>query len=159
MDFTINRFKGSVPRLADHLGQKTGASLAIDCDFSSGCLDSFREPSPYRTVAEGTKATFQHECCWHDFKGCVDMAYGSVTCKQAFVTGAEDYPLVLTVSTDDEGNCVTKTRRLGLPCPHKKCLQVFIRCTLIVQDPGQMIHLLLQIFVHALEDRHITLKK
>lgn len=118
MDFTINRFKGSVPRLADHLGQKTGASLAIDCDFSSGCLDSFREPSPYRTVAEGTKATFQHECCWHDFKGCVDMSYGSVTCKQAFVTGVEDYPLVLTVSTDDEGNCVTKTRRLGLPCPH-----------------------------------------
>lgn len=117
MHFTINRFQGSVPRLADHLAKDGSASVAIDCDFSSGSLASFREPAPYREVTEGTKATFQHECCWHDFDGCVDLAYGSVTCKQCFVTGAEDYPLVLTVDTDENGDCVTKQRRLGLPCP------------------------------------------
>lgn len=117
MDFTINRFKGSVPRLADHLATLGSASVAIDCDFSSGNLDSFREPMAYRRVTEGTQSTYQHECCWHDFSGCVDLAYGSVTCKQAFVTGVGDYPLVLTLDEGPDGECLVKERRLGLPCP------------------------------------------
>ena len=117
MDFTINRFSGSNPRLADHLTGVGAAAVAVDCDFSSGSLDSFREPLAYRQISDGATCTYQHECCWHDFTGCVDLAYGSVTCKQAFVTGAADYPLVLTVSTSETGECVVSERRLGLPCP------------------------------------------
>lgn len=117
MNVTITKFSGSSPRVADHLVPKGSASEAVDCDFSTGDLDSFREPLPYREVSEGTKFTYQHECCWHDFMTCVDLAYGSITCKDVFVTGAEDYPVALTVSTDKDGNCLVKQRRLGVLCP------------------------------------------
>ncbi|MCM1516213.1 MAG: hypothetical protein NC080_07385 [Paraprevotella sp.] len=117
MNFTINRFSGSIPRLADHLAQTGSASVAVDCDFSSGRLASFREPAPYRKTAPNTKATFLQECCWHDFEGCVDLAYGSVTCKQCFVTGLEEYPVVLSVSDNGSAECSVEGRRLGIPCP------------------------------------------
>lgn len=117
MDFTLNRFMGSVPRIASHLGQKNAASVAVDCDFSSGNLSSFRELAEYRRVTEGTKVSYLHGQCWHDFDGCVDVAYGSVTCKQCFVTGAEPFPIVLNADVDESGECAVQTRRLGLPCP------------------------------------------
>lgn len=110
--FTIQQFQGSIPRLADHLGTKGTAAEAIDCKLESGNLDSFREPKFIRDLGEATR-TVLHQCCWHDFKGCVDVAYGSVNCKEIFVTGLREYPVQISVNDDCE---VTETR-LGMPCP------------------------------------------
>ena len=112
--FTMQQFSGSVPRHADHVGSKGQASKAIDCKFDSGNLDSFRQPLLVREVGEAV-ASYLHDCCWFDFDGCVDVAYGSATCKEAFVTGYREYPVALTIN--DHDTCEVTERRLGMPCP------------------------------------------
>lgn len=115
-DFTINNFKGSVPRLAEHLLQTGVANIARDCKLQSGRLDSFREPLLSRVPVEDTLTTYLHDCCWLDFDKCVDIAVGPVTCHKIFVTGLRDYPVELSTSGED---CVVSERRLGLPCPER----------------------------------------
>lgn len=115
-DVTVNFFHGSVPRLASHLIKPGLAKRAVDCKLTNGTLDSWREPDLFRETPEGTLGSYQLDCCWLDFDKCVDIAFGPVTCKQVFVTGWRDYPVVLEIEGDE---CEVSERRLGVPCPDR----------------------------------------
>lgn len=114
MAFTINSFRGSVPRVADHLLSPGVASYALDCRLDRGQLDSWREPKLVRKVSD-TKTVIRFGCCWLDFPSCVDAAKGPVTCTRLFVTGWQPYPT--TVEADED--CNLSYSRLGVPCPDR----------------------------------------
>lgn len=116
-DFTVNSFNGSVPRLAQHLIKRGMAKRALDCNLHSGQISCWRDPKLVRSLPNGVVLAEQAGCCWFDFTTCVHVARGSATCQQVFVTGREEYPEELTWA---EGDCVTHSRRLGMPCPTKK---------------------------------------
>lgn len=115
-DFTVNRFRGSLPRVAQHLITPGTAKRALDCKLTSGQLDSFRQPLLVREPEAGTLTTYLHGCCWIDFDSCVDVAVGPVTCKKIFITGYRDYPISMETK---ESDCSIIERRLGLPCPDR----------------------------------------
>lgn len=116
---TLNRFGGSIPRLADHLLGVGQSAMALDCKLWHGNLESWREPRKVRDAAAGTKTSILHDCCWMDFEqGCVDVALGPVTCRKIFVTGYRDYPVAIEF-LDENDPCLTTERRLGLPCPER----------------------------------------
>lgn len=112
-DFTINNFKGSIPRLAEHLVTSSAAVKALDCNLYSGRLSSWREPLKLRDVPNGTVTSYRFGCCWLDFPSCVDIAQGPVSCKRIFTTGHKPYPTAIEVDDD----CNVTEYRLGLPCP------------------------------------------
>lgn len=109
--YTIKKFAGSTPRVATHLLGDSVAALALDCKFWHGTLESWREPLFIRSIASGLKTTILYDCCWVDFDGCVDVAYGPVNCRKLFTTGAEDWPAI-----HEFEDCTMTTRRLGIPC-------------------------------------------
>jgi len=113
--YTIKRFGGSTPRMAGHLLGETTAGLALDCKLWHGTLESWREPLHIRDLEPGVRTTALVDCCWVDFNSNVDLAYGPVTCKKLFSTGAEDWPAVHEF--DEE--CNMTVRRLGVPCAYK----------------------------------------
>lgn len=116
-DVTFNSFKGSVPRLAPHLIKPGAAQLALDCKLTSGRLESWREPRKVHSFVGGATVGTSHELnckCWKDFEGCVDVAHGSPTCQQVFVTGVNDRPTQLS---DSPFGCYDMMEWLGLPCP------------------------------------------
>lgn len=115
-DFTVSRFQGSNPRLAQHLITPGASKRAVDCKLTSGQLDSFREPLLVREPVDGTFTTYLHGCCWLDFDKCVDIAVGPVTCQKIFVTGFRDYPISIETTGTE---CTVTERRLGLPCPER----------------------------------------
>lgn len=111
--FSISNFHGSSPRLAPHLIKPGHATRAVDCKLDRGMLDSWREPLLVHAVT-GKKTVVRHECCWVEFDGCADVAYGAVNCKRLFVTGDEPYPVSITINPQ---TCAAETHRLGVPCP------------------------------------------
>lgn len=113
MDFTINNFNGSAPRLEPHLLKPGAAELALDCNLHSGALDSWREPKKIFDTKDDTKTVVYFNCCWLEFDKCVDVAYGAVNCTRLYTTGNKPYPTVITLDDD----CKTTERRLGIPCP------------------------------------------
>jgi hypothetical protein len=112
--YTIKKFGGSTPRMADHLLGETTAGQALDCKLWHGTLDSWREPLQVHVSSNGTITTALYDCCWLDFETSVDLAYGPVSCKKLFSTGAEEWPAVHEFSDD----CTPTTRRLGVPCAY-----------------------------------------
>lgn len=113
--YTIKKFGGSTPRMADHLLGETVAGLALDCKLWHGTLESWREPLHVRHLEPGVATSALFDCCWVDFDSNVDLAFGPVTCRQLFSTGAQDWPAVHQF--DDE--CNMTVRRLGVPCAYK----------------------------------------
>lgn len=113
--YTIKKFGGSTPRMAGHLLGETTAGLALDCKLWHGTLESWREPLHIRDINPDTITSALYDCCWVDFNSNVDLAYGPVTCKKLFSTGAEDWPAVHQF--DDE--CNMTVRRLGVPCAYR----------------------------------------
>lgn len=112
-NYTIKRFGGSAPRVADHLVGEAVAAEALDCKFWHGTLESWREPLLIRALAPNTKTTSLYDCCWVDFDEYVDIAYGPVNCRKLFSTGAEEWPAV-----HEFDGCNVTTRRLGVPCAY-----------------------------------------
>lgn len=110
--FTLNSFGGSIPRMEPHLLPRGAARRALDCKLTSGALASWREAEHIRDVPEGTTTSTLFDCCWLDFESCVDTALGPVLCKQLFVTGSHDYPVMMEF--DEE--CEATVERLGVPC-------------------------------------------
>ena len=111
--FHFNYFQSSVPRLADHLIPSNGSAEALDCNFHSGELTSWREPLPTATVPTGTLQTHKVGCCWLPFPMCVEVTDGPILCDDLYITGRTTYPEVATVGA----NCVPVYSRLGVPCP------------------------------------------
>lgn len=114
--YTVKRFGGSMPRLAEHLLGADNAAEARDCKLWHGRLESWREPRVVRTTEAGVGTTFLHECCWLDFTGCVDVAEGPVNCRRLFTTGDLAYPAVIEFTPTELDPCLHTTRRLGVPC-------------------------------------------
>lgn len=112
--YTIKKFGGSTPRLADHLLGETTAGYALDCKLWHGTLESWREPLLIRNILPDVHTSVLYECCWIDFNSNVDVAYGPVTCRKLFATGAQDYPTVHEFDTE----CNMTVRRLGVPCAY-----------------------------------------
>ena len=112
--YTIKRFGGSTPRVADHLLGDTVAGLAMDCKLWHGTLESWREPLFVRATTPGTLTSMLYDCCWVDFDTPVDIAQGPVNCRKLFSTGAEPWPAV-----HEFDECNMSTRRLGVPCPYR----------------------------------------
>lgn len=111
--YTIKRFGGSAPRIADHLLGDSVAALARDCKFWHGTLDAWRQPRLIREVGEGVQTVFLHDQCWLDFDTCVDIAQGPVTCRELYTTGDQEWPAIVTF---DPATCIPTIRRLGVPC-------------------------------------------
>lgn len=112
-DLSISNFAGSAPRLAPHLVPHGHAVNALDCKLDRGMLDSWREPLLHLDNPKRSRTFYQHDCCWLDFEGCVDIAQGEVGCRRLFATGVEAYPVSITVDV----NCNMQVHRLGIPCP------------------------------------------
>lgn len=110
--YTVKRFGGSTPRLADHLLGADNAGQALDCKLWHGRLESWREPLLVRATEEGTQTTHLYDCCWIDFAACVDVAIGPVNCRKLFTTGDQPWPAVMEFDTE----CGAQVRRLGIPC-------------------------------------------
>lgn len=114
--FTVNRFGGSMPRMAPHLLPGSAGEVAQDCKLWHGRLESWREPREVRQADPATLTSYLYECCWLDFGSCVDVAVGPVNCRKVFTTGQEDWPAVIEVVPTTENPCATVLRRLGVPC-------------------------------------------
>jgi hypothetical protein len=112
MDITFRRFGGSIPRLAQHLLGADNAAMALDCKFWHGTLDPWRQPRLEHEVADSVMGIFQHGCCWFEYPTCIDVAEGPPGCPEVYVTGAEDYPVVITFGEE----CASTVQRLGVPC-------------------------------------------
>lgn len=123
---TFNSFSGSIPRIASHLLKKGQASLALDCHLTSGQLASWREPKLVfdnnGDWDEATATAKQFDCCWHLHDSCVDIAFGSATCRNLYLTGRMGYPeeLYFDPPAEDQSPCdpaLWHYRRLGIPIP------------------------------------------
>jgi hypothetical protein len=119
--YTVKRFGGSSPRVADHLLGDHVAGLALDCKFWHGTLDAWRELRLVRAVSEGTVTSFLHDQCWLDWDTCVDIAQGPVTCREFYTTGDEPWPAIVSL---DPSNCIPTIRRLGVPCGDQPLMAV-----------------------------------
>lgn len=114
--YTVKKFGGSMPRVAEHLLSDDNASEARDCRLWHGRLEAWRNPLKLRDYSPGPTAfntVLYWECCWYEYTTCVDIAYGPVTCKRLFMTGDQPWPSVVET---DPATCIKTTRRLGLPC-------------------------------------------
>lgn len=112
--YTIKKFGGSAPRIAEHLLGDSTAALAVDCKLWHGTLESWREPQQIRSIDSDIRTSVLYDCCWIDFDTAVDVAYGPVNCRKLFTTGAREWPAV-----HEFNECEMTVRRLGLPCPYK----------------------------------------
>lgn len=122
----FKQFKGSIPRVADHLVKSPHASKAVDCCFEHGTLSSWSEPLKVEdlTQEEGYKYVMMG-CCYVKLPICATVAQGSPTCQTYYVTGRNRYPEEAHV---DLQTCEVSWYRLGLPCPHK-APEVFVEET------------------------------
>lgn len=117
--YTVKRFGGSTPRLADHLLGADNAGEARDCKLWHGTLESWREPLEVLAAPTGedpaVNTAYPFECCWLTFQTCVDVAVGPVNCRKLFTTGDQPWPAVMEF-LDPEEPCTPVIRRLGVPC-------------------------------------------
>lgn len=114
----MKQFKGSTPRIAEHLLDQQNAAVAIDCRFWHGDLQSWYEPKKSDDLHQ--EAGYKYEllgCCWVKLPICASVAGGGVNCvNKYYVTGRIEYPEVAVV---DPATCAITWHRLGLPCPYK----------------------------------------
>lgn len=112
----FKNFKGSVPRVADHLVQAPQAAVAIDCRLWHGDLSSWREPKKTDDLPQEDGYKYElFGCCWVKLPVCASVAPGNVSCTRYFVTGRSEYPEEALVNPD---TCEVTWYRLGLPCPY-----------------------------------------
>ena len=110
---TINAFGGSIPRMEPHLLPASASERALDCKLTSGALASWRELLHVRGLQEGTQMAVRIGDCWHEYTVPVEVAYGSTTCSEVYITGLDAFPVVVDVRGPD---CTPYVRRLGVPC-------------------------------------------
>lgn len=118
----ITAFKGVVPRLRKENLGAGGAYRARDCDFSKSDLRGWRKPKHEMNLEAGTRAVFQYDCCWQASGNCADFAIWRPACARVMATGHLKYPSVISLHTDDKGNCAWGNEcggwvRLGVPFP------------------------------------------
>lgn len=113
----FKQFKGSTPRVADHLVQQPYASVAMDCKFWHGDLSSWYEPRKTDDLPQedGYKYVMMG-CCFVKLPLCATVAEGDPNCKKYYVTGRTAYPEEAHV---DFNTCEITWYRLGLPCPYQ----------------------------------------
>lgn len=114
MEFSISNFKGSIPRIADHLIPQGMAKTAMDCKLATGQLDSWREPlivgeEPPTAVT----LRFFGNCQFETSATCVDWTQAGSNCQRFFSAG--DTPRPSTGLLDDD--CELQSTWLGVPCP------------------------------------------
>jgi hypothetical protein len=114
--FVVTAFSGSAPRSASHVLRPGAAAYALDCLFEDGTLDSWRAPRVARTVAPGTRSTYQnHACCWLD--STCDTAWAESAPELATVYATQYNNLAYPVRIKTDVDCTPVVKRLGLPCP------------------------------------------
>lgn len=116
MEFSVSNFKGSTPRVADHLVAGGMAKLALDCKLSTGQLDSWREPLPVDQAPAGEATLrFRGICEFDTSATCVDWTLGDNRCKRYFSTGDTPWPVTGVIGAD-----AGLSTRLGVPCPGRR---------------------------------------
>lgn len=115
MEFSVSNFKGSTPRIADHLIVQGTAKTAMDCKLSTGQLDSWREPLPVESAAPlSATLRFYGNCNFDVAATCVDWTQAGSLCSRFFSTG--DTPRPVT-GIFPEGSDNLRSTWLGVPCP------------------------------------------
>lgn len=114
MEFSLSKFDGSIPRLADHLLTKGTAAKALDCRLETGQLDSWREPLLVGTVNDSNTLVMCAPCEFTSGSNCVDWTTPAGKCArsfQSYLDGSRPTTKLRSSGCDDE------TFYLGVPCP------------------------------------------
>ena len=112
--FKIHEFAGIIPRLPPRQTLGGYGSVALDVDLTHGTLKPFREPKDLFPVDANATQIYAWGCRVLAWQGCVSVAPWIPDCPRLFITGAGDYPQVITLDGDD-----LVYRRMGVPQPDK----------------------------------------